>query len=369
MSSIQLKQQMDALLEKGLAEQVYPGAVLLISQERNILYFNAVGRASLESDKEVMRLDTLYDLASLTKVLATVPALMRLLEKGVLQLDTPLCHLLPDFCTTREEKRSITIRNLLSHSSGFEAWCPFYLNILENRIPFGSQAKEYIYRLICDLPLVGFPGDRSLYSDLNFILLGILLEKLSGVPLDEFCYAQIYQPLGMSKTFFSSQLKQNMMSLPIAATEYSEWRGGVIKGEVHDENALVMGGSAGHAGLFSTAEDVFLLCQSIILSLKNNQGFWPREMMKQFVLKQNLPGGSTWALGWDTPSLIGSTSGNLFSPNSIGHTGFTGTSIWIDLPSELTVIFLTNRIHPSRANEKIRTFRPLLHNTIREIMS
>ncbi|MBI4595446.1 MAG: serine hydrolase [Candidatus Tectomicrobia bacterium] len=411
-SKSKLNERIGPLLEKGFLEQVYPGAVLLIAQATEMLYFNAAGMACLEPEKEAMRLDTLFDLASLTKVLATVPALMHLLTKRVLRLDSTLCSLLPDLpdvCAASEETRSITVRHLLAHSSGLAAWHPFYQDVLAKRIPFGLEAKEQIYRMLFGLPLVSPPGQKSLYSDLDFILLGILIEKTRGLSLEEICSAEIYKPLGMFKTFFGSQInrpcscttpqgrkialdpplekgdeggplpwlkgesgdcqtKSKSLNLPVAATEFSDWRGGVLKGEVHDENAYVMGGSAGHAGLFSTAEDIFLFCQNIILSLRDNQGFWPRALMAEVVRRQNLPSGSTWALGWDTPSATGSTSGELFSPYSIGHTGFTGTSIWIDLAAELTVIFLTNRVHPSRSNERIRSFRPLLHNSIREII-
>jgi len=349
------------ILKKGLKEKVYPGAVLLTAREENIVFFYNVGNRTLHPHPLPMEKETRFDLASLTKPLATTFAAMKLEEENHLDLDEPISSLIEPF--PWRDKADITPRLLLNHSSGLSDWKPYYLELI--KLPI-KERKPAVRRLIMEEPLHEEPQTVSLYSDLGFIVLEWIIEIMTGKDLSSFLDATFYQPLGL-KTLYLDHINIDTVNEKdsYAATEHCLWRKEIIQGHVHDENAYALGGYSGHAGLFGTAQDIFTLTTALVNIYHGyNSGLLKSKTVRIFLSRQGIVPGSTWALGWDTPSKNNSSSGNYFSPKSIGHTGFTGTSIWIDLEKNITVIFLTNRIHPSRSNEKIKKFRPELHNLI-----
>jgi len=329
-------------ITSGFEEDVFPGAVLLAKKGRKRI-FEAAGWAYLLPKRLRMTKETIFDLSSLTKPVATTTAIMCLIRDGRLNLNDRLNR----FLKVPNDKAAITIQHLLSHSSGLPAWRPYYRKY---------QGDNIVKRIIKER-LIYDPGLRSIYSDLGFILLGRIVEEASCRPLDRYCEDAVFSPLGMHDTSFHPSKQR------CAATELCPWRKKVIIGEVHDENAWAMGRAAGHAGLFSTASDLLRFSEEIMRCYSGQDGLIPRKIACQFLKRQPIP-GSTWALGWDTPTPGRSASGKFFSRQSVGHLGFSGTSLWIDLSRKIIVILLTNRIHPSRKNEGIRRFRPAIHDLV-----
>jgi len=348
-------------LKRGLKEKVYPGAVLLVARGEDIVFFHNVGNRALIPKTLPMEKETIFDLASLTKPLGTTLAIMRAVDEGLLGLDIPISSLIERF--RWKDKADITPRLLLNHSSGLPDWKPYYLELM--KLPI-EERKPAVRRLIMEESLHEEPQTVSLYSDLGFILLEWIIEVITGKDLSEFLDATFYHPLGL-KTLYLDNITADAAykKESHAATEHCPWRKEIIQGHVHDENAYALGGYSGHAGLFGTALDIFILT-TVLVNIYHgySSGLLKCKTVRTFLSRQGIVSGSTWALGWDTPSKKNSSSGNYFSSSSVGHTGFTGTSIWIDLEKKITVIFLTNRIHPSRSNETIRNFRPELHNLI-----
>jgi len=349
------------ILKRGLKEKVYPGAVLLIAREENIVFFYNVGNRTLRPQSIPMEKETRFDLASLTKPLATTLAAMKLEEDNLLDLDEPISSLIEPF--PWRDKADITPRLLLNHSSGLPDWKPYYLELI--RLPI-KERKPAVRRLIMEESLHEEPQTVSLYSDLGFIVLEWIIEIVASNTLSSFLDAIFYQPLGLKNLHLDTvAIEPSHEKGLYAATEDCPWRKEILQGHVHDENAYALGGYSGHAGLFGTAQDIFTLTIALVsIYHGHNTGILKSKTVRSFLSQQEIVPGSTWALGWDTPSKKNSSSGNCFSSNSIGHTGFTGTSIWIDLEKNITVLFLTNRIHPSRSNETIKKFRPELHNLI-----
>jgi CubicO group peptidase (beta-lactamase class C family) len=303
---------------------------------------------------------TRFDLASLTKPLATTTAVMLLLDEGSLGLQDPVSRFLPGF--ESGEKSRVRIFHLLNHSSGLRAWRPYYRELGDGRRIAGSPAgKKAIYEKVHAEKLNYTPGTQSLYSDLGFILLGEIVERAGGLPLDRFCRDRIFRPLSLRGLGYRKASPAGAGRF--AATERCPWRGRVLHGEVQDENAWAMGGTAGHAGLFGTAMEVFYLTQRILLAADGKErGFVAPKTAEAFVSRAGTP-HSSFALGWDTPSAP-SSSGRFFSPRSFGHLGFTGVSVWADRDRGLVAVLLTNRVHPTRRNIKIRAFRPAIHDLI-----
>lgn len=348
-------------LKKGLKEKVYPGAVLLVAREEDITFFHNVGNRALTPKPLPMEKKTIFDLASLTKPLSTALAIMKLVDEDLLDLDMTISSLIRPF--PWKDKTDLTSRLLLSHSAGLTDWKPFYLEII--RYPT-KERKPILRRLIMEEPLSGQPKKVSCYSDLGFMLLEWIIEIITSQDLSSFLNSTFYHPLGLKNLYLDHITADAVHEKDLfAATEYCPWRREIIQGQVHDENAYALGGYSGHAGLFGTALDIFTLTNKLNKVYHGySSGPLKTKTVRTFFSRQGIPQGSTWALGWDTPSEKNSSSGNYFNSNSIGHTGFTGISIWIDLKKNITVIFLTNRIHPSRSNEKIKDFRPELHNLI-----
>jgi CubicO group peptidase (beta-lactamase class C family) len=349
------------LLLNGLHQEVYPGAVLLVAKEGKIVFFRAVGSRAVIPERLPMEKDTIFDLASLTKPLATTLAVMKLVDEGLLELDTPLASLIQPF--PWQDKRHISPRLLLNHASGLADWTPFYQELVQ--LP-PEERKPAVRRLILERPLSFEPKTVSLYSDLGFMLLEWIVEIIAGKDLSSFLETNLYQPLGLKTLYLDHIAAERTHKKELyAATEDCPWRKGIVQGHVHDENAFALGGYSGHAGLFGTAKDILILT-SMLVNLYHGErpALLEEKTVRTFLARQGLVPGSTWALGWDTPSKENSSSGNYFGPKSIGHTGFTGTSVWIDLEKHITAIFLTNRVHPTRSNEKIKGFRPELHDLI-----
>jgi serine-type D-Ala-D-Ala carboxypeptidase len=360
--SIETKGLREAL-KKGAEGGVFPGAVLLVAQGGEIVFFDKAGKRALIPAAAPITRDSVFDLASLTKPLATTLALMKLVDQGTVSLDEPLCSLLPG--AVPRDKEAITLRLILNHCAGFEDWKPFYLELEKED---SAERKTSLRNRILNMPLVYAPGRETLYSDLGFMILEWLVEERAGMPMPVFLEEKFYGPMGLKRTFFSGRsMPPGLPAHAFAASEDCPWRRKVVEGYVHDENAFALGGYSGHAGLFGTAAEVHVITNMLRSHFRGErEDFLRPETVRTFFTRQGLVRGSTWALGWDTPSLKNSSSGRHFSSNSVGHLGFTGTSLWIDLEKDVVVILLTNRVHPTRNNDRIRQFRPLIHDRVME---
>ncbi|HYD50411.1 MAG TPA: serine hydrolase domain-containing protein [Terriglobales bacterium] len=370
--------EVERAIDAAVGRRVFPGAVLLVRDGDRLFYRRAFGHRSLEPMETPMCEDTVFDIASLTKAVATSVAMMVMVRDGRIALDDRISRFFHNFGGLG--KTHITFRHLLSHSSGLPAWRPFYTDILHferrsGRVNFlGSpEAKEYVYQQITREKVDVPPGTRSEYSDLGFMMIGAAIEAVASTTLDRFCQARIFRPLGLHATGFVNLALMRAHRLEavtdrIAPTENCPWRHKIVCGEVHDDNAYAMGGVAGHAGLFSTADDLDLL----VCHLKDCyyrravKPLVPAEIVRELWKIDGSVPGSTWALGWDTPSPVGSSAGSKFARHAVGHLGFTGCSLWIDLEHDRHVLLLTNRVHPSRNNDLIRDFRPYIHDLITE---
>jgi CubicO group peptidase (beta-lactamase class C family) len=307
-----------------------------------------------------MAVDTVFDLASLTKPIATATALMLLNDTGNVELDAPINAYLHTW--RRPATMTPTLRQLLGHCGGLPAWRPYYQSIEPTIVT--SARRHTVYAMIHEETFTSRPGMVGQYSDLGFILLGEMVETVTGVGLDVFCEREIFLPLRLGRAAFYPFGYPQPAGLAFASTEHCPWRGRILEGEVHDENAWIMGGVAGHAGLFGTAREVWRFAQGLLHGLQGRTWLVSLPILREFTRCQRTPEGSTWALGWDTPTLGKSSAGQYLSPTAIGHLGFTGTSLWIDPEQDVIVVFLTNRVHPSRQREGIRTFRPLIHDAV-----
>lgn len=366
-----------AAIEQGfqdaVAQGVFPGAVVLVGAENEVVYEQAFGYRSLAPDKTALNANTVFDVASLTKPLATTMAMMHLVREKKVRLDDQVTRFIPTYGVFG--KNMTTCRHLLSHSSGLPAWKPYYEEVIKlekaGRIHFVASraAHHFVLEQIHREKPLELPGKRALYSDLGFMLLGEIVETITGATLDRFCQERVFRPLGLHSTAFVDLAQLRTRRLEpiediIAPTENCPWRKKILCGEVHDDNAYAMGGVAGHAGLFSSAQDIHALIGYLNRCLRGQDDSLPAALITQFLTRDESVANSTYALGWDTPSAKESTSGQYFSPRSVGHLGFTGTSVWWDLEKNCHVILLSNRVHPSRKNDKIKEFRPNIHDLI-----
>lgn len=351
------------VLEQGLLEGVFPGGVLLVAKEREIVIHQEAGLRSVMPKQEPMTGETIFDLASLTKPLATTLAIMKLVDQGKMLLDQSLSEIVKS--ASLKEKGSLTPRLLLNHSAGFAAWKPLYSDLMKERV---GERKRVLRKRILDEPLAYSPGRECLYSDWGFMILEWIIEEVSGTPMHRFLNDHFYKPMSLKRTFiYTGELPPGFDKAMFAATKDCPLRNRIIRGEVEDDVAYALGGYSGHAGLFSTAEELYTL----VALLKDHydakrSDFMSPEVVKEFFRRQDIVEGGTWALGWDTPSPENSSSGRYFSPKSVGHLGYTGTSVWMDLEKDVIVVFLTNRTLTTDDNEKIKAFRPRLHNLIME---
>ncbi len=348
--------KVDDIVNAAIQDSAFPGAVLLAAQNGKIIYQKAFGHYTYDLASGSIALNTMWDMASCTKVTATTTATMMCYDKGLFKLDDKVAKYLPGF--GKNGKENVTIRNLLVHDSGLRPDIPSY------RI-FDSVANKTqgVMNVIYNDTLVYPTGTKMVYSDLNFILMGKIIENVTGQPLDKFCEKNIFKPLGMKSTMFNPPA--NLIDR-IAPTEIDNyWRHRLIRGTVHDETSQLLGGVAGHAGLFATAGDLAKLLQMLLQKGKyNGKQYIKSSTVEMFIKKQS--DLSTRALGWDTKSHERSSAGHLFSDISYGHTGFTGTSMWTDPTRKLFVVFLTNRVYPTRNNLKIMRVRPEVHDAVIE---
>ena len=337
-----------AVLTRALADGAFPGAVAIIGNRSGILASYGVGRLDA-ADSSRPTPTTIYDLASLTKIVATTSLMLELVDQGRVSLDTPVVRYLPDWHGPRAAE--ITIRQLLTHSSGLAAWRAFYKEATDK-----ADARAQLMLVGPDAP----PGTRFLYSDMNFMLLGMVAERLTGMSLDSAFTAMVAQPLRLSDTRF---LPDSLQRSRIAPTEYDPWRQRQLRGEVHDENASRFNGVSGHAGLFSTGEDLSRVARMWLNGgTLDGARLASAETVAAFTRAQDTL-ISKRALGWETPNGMNS-AGHRLSPRAFGHTGFTGTSMWIDPSRDLFVILLTNRVNPTRENKKIGAVRIALADAI-----
>jgi len=342
-----------------------PGAVLLVRGLEGVILREAYGLRQRVPAELPMTRETLFDLASLTKPVCVSLLTMIMAQRGSLNLDQDLETW---FSPVKDPaKRRITVRQLLSNRSGLPGWRPFYQEYPVDRQPIST---DVLSQRILEEPLEVPTGKEEIYSDLGFLLLGSILERASGRPLDRLFQEEIARPLGLSRIGYrrveGDSAAPARQEEAIAATEDCPWRRRVLAGEVHDENCCLVGGVGGHAGLFSTATDLDRIVAEIFRGLRNRSGLFAAESLMTFFQRQDDPSAGTWALGWDTPSEKGSTSGRYYSKNSVGHNGFTGTSLWMDCDRNVSIIFLTNRVHPSRENAAIRALRPQVHDAVFE---
>jgi CubicO group peptidase (beta-lactamase class C family) len=360
--------RVERAIERAIERGETPGAVVLARLGSELRCELALGAATLAPERHEARLNTIYDLASVTKVMATSAAVMLLVADHKLALDARAADWLPGF--EEHGKGEITLRHLLTHSSGLRPWRAYHADLRERELRKGErwlgtpEARSAIVERISRSAPLHAPGEASVYGDLGFIALGAIVERAAGEPLDAFCRRRIYEPLGMSDTHFNPLPFEGPRER-YAATELCAWREKVLWGEVHDPNAWAMGGVAGHAGLFSTAPDVMRFADEMLFAYRGESAIFDAEVAREFFRRQEIAPQSDWALGWDTPTPGHSTSGVHFSKRSIGHTGFTGTSLWIDLERDMVVVLLSNRVHQIAKKSKF-ALRPEVHDLIWE---
>ena len=342
------------VLNRAVADGVFPGCAFGVLDAEGAVFAGAVGRQTYAADSSAIVPNTVYDLASVTKVVATTTMAMLLWQRGLLNLDAPIARSLPAFLQHDPARAAVTIRHLLAHSSGLAG----YARLFETCSTPGA-----LFAACLAMPLESAPGMRVEYSDIGFILLGRVLEEIAGESLDAYCQREIFKPSGMQAIGFNRKSGERSAIPPTEDDQVFRHR--VIQGEVQDENCWVLGGVSGHAGLFGHVDDVLKLAGAVLLS--GSQSLFTSETMNCFSQKSNLPPESSRALGWDTPSQP-SSSGNMFSARSIGHLGYAGTSLWIDLAEPCAVVLLSNRTWPTRENQKIKQLRPKFHDAVRQCL-
>lgn len=361
-----------AILDKAIADRAFPACALTITRRGELIAHHALGRFTYDPASSPVSTTSIFDLASLTKAVATTAMAMILYERGLLDLETPVTAIVSEFATDDGRRRDVTLRMLLAHSSGLPAYEKLFLR---------AKTRDELLAAAFTTDLTADPGTRAEYSDIGFIILGIALERLADEPLDTFCQREIFGPLGMSHTTFNppKSWKDRIVPTvnecgtdtpvrhpqnPPAPPSPGTFRGRVIQGEVQDENASVLGGVAGHAGLFAPAEDVAIFAHAM---LSGGRPILRPETVELFTHREPTPPGTPRALGWDTPSSP-SQSGKYFGPRSFGHLGYTGTSLWIDPERQLSVTLLTNRTWPDCQSHAIKHVRPAFHDAVIEAL-
>lgn len=345
-----LSATLDSIMAVGLKEGAAPGGSIAVGRFSRLVHLKGYGRLDTAVASAPVDPNTMYDMASLTKVIATTTAAMILEEQGLLELDRTVASYLPEF--NGPDKAGITMRMVMTHRGGLEAFAALYKTF---------RGRDQYLQQINLRPLKSVPGTEMVYSDWDMILTQLVIEKITGVTLDQFVNEKVFRPLGMTSTMFTPDPS---LKPRIAPTEIDTARGGLVWGKVHDENADAMGGVAGHAGLFSTARDLVVFAQMLVNGgVYNGVRIVGPATVDRWTAPQGR--GSSRALGWDTPS-DNSSAGHFFSPRSFGHTGFTGTSIWIDPTRDLFVILLTNRVDPTRANNRHVALRRAIADAVQE---
>ncbi len=354
--------KLDLLINKYIKKGVFTACSIGFSMRTQKGVFRDIyswGNTDCGSYGKKAAKTTFFDLASLTKPIVTVLCILALIEEKKICLEDTLSHYLGAVCPF--DKQKIKIFHLLSHSSGLPAHKPYYKKLIN--YPLSKRNKKIIEWILKE-KLYCEPGEKAVYSDLGYLLLGYVIEKISGEKLDSYWKRKIIEPLKLEKSFFFLN-ETNFTQNEYVVTGNCTWSKVKLSGVVHDDNCRSLGGCAGHAGLFGSAEGLLSLCEHLIEQFKGRQKHpsYSSSSLKRFSEKRE---GSSWALGFDTPTPGLSSSGNYFSPKSIGHLGFTGTSFWIDLQRDIAVIMLTNRVRCGEKVEKIRELRPAVHDIIME---
>jgi CubicO group peptidase (beta-lactamase class C family) len=340
-----------AIVRRAVAEAAFPAAVVEVGTPSELVWREAFGRLTFDADAPAASEDTIFDLASLTKVIATAPMVMQQVERGALGLDDPVARHLSQW--RGADREHVSIRDLLGHCGGLTSYLPFFRD---------HRGRAEFEHAICALPLEYQPRTKSIYSDLGFMLLAFILENAGVAPFADRFATLLGQMAIVERLQFNPPPQWRRETAP---TEQDSWRGRLLIGEVHDENAWALGGAAGHAGLFGTSAAVGGYARHILQVLEGRTGAFSRDTVRAFVARRTDVPASSRALGWDT-MLPTSSCGTRMSARAFGHVGFTGTSLWIDPDRGLYVVFLTNRVHPSRANDRILQVRPALHDAILE---
>ncbi len=341
--------QIDDAFHQAIEDQVFSGAQVIVGCKTDTVFSKSYGKLSQQPNSASVQQNTLFDIASLTKPISTTTLYMMALEEKKISLEDPIQKSLPDF--VRQE--TLTLRHLLSHTSGLPAWLPLFQEMVGKGWGY-NQIKQKFIEGISQTKSEAKPGEKRIYSDLGFILLGFALEEIYQRPLTSLFIEKVANP-GLPAIRYSpiASAENN-----IAATEACPWRGKLLQGEVHDDNAYVLGGAAGHAGLFSNAADLEKFLHQILAILTGKGGFVSKTTLEKFIGV-----GLNQKLGWDmvTPP---SQAGTFFSKSTIGHLGFTGCSLWLDLKDYKYFVLLTNRVHPSQQNDQIKQFRPKIHDLL-----
>jgi len=341
------------ILDQAIADRAFPCASIAVTQGGKLIALEGFGRLTFEHSSPVASTNSIFDLASVTKVVATTSMAMILYDRGLLDLEAPVTGVLPEFDGADSRRSQVTFRMLLAHSSGLPAYERLFLR---------AFTRDALLREAFAVPLKHGPGTHAEYSDIGFILLGIAIERISGESLDSFCRREVFGLLGMADTAFNPPAAGRDRTAPTA--EDRAFRKRTIQGEVQDENASVMSGVAGHAGVFSTAADLATFANAM---LDGGDPIVRRGTIDLFTRREHSPAGTSRALGWDTPSSP-SQSGKYFSAASYGHLGYTGTSLWIDPERRLSITLLTNRTWPDCSNQVIKTVRPRFHDAVIEAL-
>lgn len=340
------------VLREGIAERAFPGAAAAVTLDGEVLALRGFGKTTYEEGAPAITGETIFDLASLTKAMAATSMAMVLYERGVLDLDAPVAAIVPDFGGAGDRGK-VAVRHLLSHTSGL----PAYERLFER-----AHSRTQLVAAACHLPLVAAPGDNVEYSDVGFIILCEILERLADEKIDSFCSREIFGPLGLTRTGYRPPAEWREQIPP--TEDDRTFRHRVIQGEVHDENASVMGGVSAHAGLFAPASDV---AKFGLWMLGGGKPVVRPDTVKLFTAAQPVRRGYTRGLGWDRISQP-SQSGRYFSASAYGHLGFTGTSLWIDPERRLGITLLTNRTWPHRESQRIKQVRPAFHDAVMEAL-
>lgn len=337
--------EVDGAVRDGIRRGLYPGAVVIIGRRDSILYTRGYGHYTWNPASRVPDADsTLWDIASITKVVATAATALRLVDQGRLDLDAPVRRYLPRF--SGGLKNQVTVRMLLDHTSGLKSYVPIYQRARRSR----TRATDLLYAQ----PLMRAPGDSAEYSDLNALFLGLVIEKVTGTTLDQAAKREVFTPLAMGQTLYRPPVKLRRRIVPSGM-----WRGKPVPGDVNDQNAVVFGGVAGHAGVFSTARDLAGFAQAWLRGGMGPHGPWVKKATMDHFLTRG-PRSGTRMLGWDTPDLAGeepSIFGTLISQSAYGHTGFTGTELWVDPTHDLFLVFLTNRAFDPKIRDSLKELK------------
>jgi serine-type D-Ala-D-Ala carboxypeptidase len=342
------------VLRVAIEEHAFPCASVAITHRGDVVGLKALGRCTYEAQSTEATPASVFDIASVSKIVATTAMAMILYERGLLDLEMSVAAILPEFAGEDPRRQDVTVHMLLAHSSGLPAYEKFFLR---------AKSRDELLRAASTTPLVAEPGSWAAYSDVGFMLLGVALERIADESLDRFCQREIFGPLGMAHTAYNPAAAWKAVIPPTAND--TDFRGRIIQGEVQDENCSVMGGVAGHAGLFATAQDLAVFAEAM---LGGGRPIVRAETLALFTRREQVPPGTSRALGWDTPSSP-SQSGKHFSAQAFGHLGYTGTSLWIDPVRKLSITLLTNRTWPDCKNQQIKEVRPRFHDAVVQALS